>query len=433
MASLRRCGARRRAARRLPRRAAAATSRRGTASPARQRARGPPPSRPPARARQAAATAVATRGMHPRRAYAGARSRRQPGARPAGAPRDAGRSERRRDGARRRDRIGGVPQRPPDDDHVRAGRDRLRRASRRAPGRPSPRPAGRTPGTTRSGPGPDRGAHRPRPRAASRRGRPRRRRRRAARAAPPPPPAGPRGRSRRSAAASRLVSTVTARTRSFPPAPRTAARTISAPPEACTVRSDAPRRGGAARGALDGVRDVVELQVEEDRPAERRGGAHRRRPLRGEQLQADLEHADRRRDRARERLGLRPRGEVERGADPVRRASRLPHLHLADLAQQPLRLRPGQPVLRLEEREREELLERLERARARRGAAGTPRSRSRSSGSRPRRSRRRRSTRTPSKMARRFSGSRSNQVLSRPAASGSAAASAACTCLKMRR
>ncbi len=76
-------------------------------------------------------------------------------------------------------------------------------------------------------------------------------------------------------------------------------------------------RCGAARRALDGVGDVVELQVEEDRTPQRRGGANHRRALGHEELEPHLEHPHLGRDGPGEGLGLAPRGEIDRCADPL--------------------------------------------------------------------------------------------------------------------
>ena len=96
--------------------------------------------------------------------------------------------------------------------------------------------------------------------------------------------------------------------------PRRTARIISAPPDAWQFRIEAPVRDGGRRGAADGVRDVVKLQVEED--AARRGDLpDEGRPLRDEGLEAQLEDADLRgevADRGEDRLPVR---EVERDGE----------------------------------------------------------------------------------------------------------------------
>ena len=52
----------------------------------------------------------------------------------------------------------------------------------------------------------------------------------------------------------------------------------------------------------DGVGDVVELQIEEDRQAERRDLAHAVGPVGGEEFEAQLDPADVARERLRQRL-----------------------------------------------------------------------------------------------------------------------------------
>src|SRR5439155_26902210 len=51
-------------------------------------------------------------------------------------------------------------------------------------------------------------------------------------------------------------------------------------------------RCGAAGGALDGLRDIVQLQIEEDRLAESANRFDRGSSMRDEQLEANLEQAD---------------------------------------------------------------------------------------------------------------------------------------------
>ena len=67
----------------------------------------------------------------------------------------------------------------------------------------------------------------------------------------------------------------------------------------------------AAHGARDRVGDVVELEVEEERPAYRAHRADALRSVRTKIFEAELEAAHRRRQQAREALGLGPVARIE--------------------------------------------------------------------------------------------------------------------------
>ena len=91
------------------------------------------------------------------------------------------------------------------------------------------------------------------------------------------------------------------------------------PAAAGGVHVDHPRAGRDRRrdGAGDGVRDVVELQIEEHAIAAFGERAHDRRAFGGEELLADLEPADRAAQRVGQRRALRPpsRHRARRAAD----------------------------------------------------------------------------------------------------------------------
>ena len=75
------------------------------------------------------------------------------------------------------------------------------------------------------------------------------------------------------------------------------------PPAACTFTIHTPSDVAAATAVRDGVRDVVELQVEEDAVAAARQRADDVRAFGGEEPAADLEAAD----DAAQRVGQRDR------------------------------------------------------------------------------------------------------------------------------
>src|SRR2546426_483342 len=80
-------------------------------------------------------------------------------------------------------------------------------------------------------------------------------------------------------------------------------------------------RCGAAGGALDGLRDIVQLQIEEDRLAESANRFDRGAPMRDEQLEAHLEQADVTQQPGSEPLRRARIADVEGSADPVHRES----------------------------------------------------------------------------------------------------------------
>ncbi len=71
-----------------------------------------------------------------------------------------------------------------------------------------------------------------------------------------------------------------------------AARIMASPPDAWTFTIQTPSRVAAATAPRDGVRDVVELQIEKHAIAARDQFLDDRRPVAGEQAAADLEPAD---------------------------------------------------------------------------------------------------------------------------------------------
>ena len=166
--------------------------------------------------------------------------------------------------------------RPADDQDRRAVVERLLRASRRASGRRRRRRPGGCRARRRSRPA------RPIVRCAHFRARaddpvetgvPGQSRR----AARPGPLASLRSPDRARSPASRLVSTVTATTLVAGGAAALAAASISRPPAAWTVRIAGSKRRERRDRLGDGIRDVVQLEVEEDRQAELRQRAVPRR------------------------------------------------------------------------------------------------------------------------------------------------------------
>ena len=71
-----------------------------------------------------------------------------------------------------------------------------------------------------------------------------------------------------------------------------AARIIALPPPAWTLTIQTPSDGRGRDGGRHRVRNVVELQIEEDAVAALGERPHERRPFGGEQAAADLEAAD---------------------------------------------------------------------------------------------------------------------------------------------
>ena len=198
--------------------------------------------------------------------------------------------ERRGDRPDRRRRVVGLGDRAADDQDRGAVVDRLRAASRRASGRPRRRPSGRTPGTTKK---PSGQALRAAPTSSPEQTMPSRpalagELRRGAR------PARPGCRRLRSAArsfSSRLVRTVTATTLVF--GERGGLGVLEHRPAAGGV--DGQDRRLQRRQRLDrlgdGVGDVVQLQVEEDRQAELAELGDARGAVGGEEFEAELEPA----------------------------------------------------------------------------------------------------------------------------------------------
>ena len=84
-------------------------------------------------------------------------------------------------------------------------------------------------------------------------------------------------------------------------APARAARIIASPPSACTSNIFTPLARDVGRGALDRVRDVVQLGVGEH-GAVRPDALQDIRARRPEELEADLQHPDVRRQRGRQRV-----------------------------------------------------------------------------------------------------------------------------------
>src|SRR5438552_1192968 len=83
-----------------------------------------------------------------------------------------------------------------------------------------------------------------------------------------------------------------------------------------TTRMEAPARI-ASRGAFHRLRNVVQFEIEKNRQPVAANRIDRRRPVRDEQLEADLEQAD---VSGELRCELRRRnriGKIQRGADPV--------------------------------------------------------------------------------------------------------------------
>ena len=96
-----------------------------------------------------------------------------------------------------------------------------------------------------------------------------------------------------------------------------AASSMARPPAACRVSIATPSRATCAHRTGDGVRDVVQLEVEEDRQPERGHRLDPARALRGEELEPELDAADMRRQRPGERQGALEIGAVDGAEDRV--------------------------------------------------------------------------------------------------------------------
>ena len=96
-----------------------------------------------------------------------------------------------------------------------------------------------------------------------------------------------------------------------------AARIIAAPPAAWTLTIDDAERQHGANAAGDRVRDVVQLQIGEDRQADFGDGAHALRSVGVEEFEPDLQAADIGLDGARPRQSFGDVGGIEGAEDGV--------------------------------------------------------------------------------------------------------------------